>query len=93
MPLSRRLPKKGFSNSRFKVRYDVVNVEDLAAFEAGANVTLAILVESGIVKTRYGRLKVLGGGDLAVALAVTAASFSGKAREKIVGAGGKAEVE
>jgi large subunit ribosomal protein L15 len=93
MPLYRRLPKKGFSNARFKVRYDVVNVGDLAAFEAGTCVTLALVAERGLVKIRHGKLKILGGGSLTVPLDVRAASFSAKAREKIVGAGGKAEVE
>lgn len=93
MPLYRRLPKKGFSNVRFRVRYDVVNVGQLEVFEAGTRVTLDLLADKGLLKPRHGKLKVLGEGELSVALEVTAAKFSGKAQEKIVQAGGKAEVE
>ena len=93
MPLYRRLPKKGFSNVRFRFRYDVINVGQLANVEAGTQITLGLLVARGILKPRHGRLKVLGVGELSVPLAVTAAKFSGKAREKIVEAGGTAEVE
>lgn len=92
MPLYRRLPKKGFSNARFKVRYDVVNVGQLACFEAGTRVTLTLLEERGIVKSCHGTLKVLGEGELSIPLEVAAAKFSDKAREKIVQAGGTAEV-
>jgi large subunit ribosomal protein L15 len=93
MPLYRRLPKKGFSNARFRDRYDVVNVGQLADLEAGTRVTLAFLEEKGLLKARHGRLKVLGAGELSVALEVAAAKFSEQARDKIVQAGGKAEVE
>jgi large subunit ribosomal protein L15 len=91
IPLFRRLPKKGFSNARFKVRYDVVNVCDLAALEPGTPVTLDLLAQRGVVKARYGRLKVLGGGEIAVALQVTAAKFTETARRKIAEAGGTAQ--
>ena len=93
MPLYRRLPKKGFSNARFKVRYDVVNVGQLGDLEPGTEVTMTLLEERGILKPRYGRLKVLGSGELSVPLTVKAAKFSSQAREKIVAAGGTAEVE
>ena len=92
MPLYRRLPKKGFSNVRFQVRYDVVNVGQLAGLEAGTQVDIAVLEEKGILKPRYGRLKILGEGTLSVALEVTAAKFSETAREKIVQAGGTAHL-
>jgi len=93
MPLYRRLPKKGFSNAPFRIRYDLVNVGDLARFPAGTKIDLAFLEKEGLVKPRYGRLKVLGDGELAVALEVKAAKFSARAREKIEAAGGKVEVE
>ncbi len=93
MPLYRRLPKKGFSNARFRVRYDVVNVGQLAGLAANTRVTLALLEDRGILKPRHGKLKVLGQGELSVPLEVTAAKFSEAAREKIVKAGGTAEVE
>ena len=92
MPIYRRLPKKGFSNARFKDRYDVINVGDLAAIPAGTTVDLAYLAQEGILAPRHGKLKVLGNGELAVALQVRAVRFSEKAKEKIVKAGGSAEV-
>lgn len=92
MPIYRRLPKKGFSNARFKDRYDIVNVGDLAAVPAGTTVDLAYLAQAGILSPRHGKLKVLGNGELTVALQVRAVRFSERAKEKIVKAGGSAEV-
>jgi large subunit ribosomal protein L15 len=89
MPLHRRLPKlKGFSNARFKTSYQVVNTGRLAAlYPAGGEVTPEDLVAKGAV--RPGELvKVLGKGDLAVALQVSAHGFSASARAKISAAGG-----
>jgi len=88
MPLHMRLPKlKGFKN-RFRVEYQVVNLDRLgAAFPAGTSVGVEELVKAGLV--RKGELvKVLGDGELGVALNVTAHKFSGSAREKITAAGG-----
>jgi large subunit ribosomal protein L15 len=89
MPLARRLPKlKGFSNARFKTVYQVVNVGRLAeAFPSGGDVTPETLHEAGAVR-RGELVKVLGGGDLSVALRVSAHAVSGAAREKIEAAGG-----
>ena len=92
MPIYRRLPKKGFSNARFKERFDVINVGDLSTVPAGTTVDLAYLKNAGKVVPRHGRLKVLGGGDLSVALQVRAVCFSQKAKDKIEKAGGSAEV-
>jgi large subunit ribosomal protein L15 len=92
MPLFRRMPKVGFSNFRFRVPVTVVNVEDLAKFEAGANVGPHELRDAGLIKGKLERLKVLGRGDLAVALTVRAHAFSATAAEKIAQAGGKTEV-
>ena len=89
MPLNRRLPKRGFSNYRFKVEYDVLNVRDLARFEAGGTVDLEALVAAGLV--RKGRnVKVLGDGELAVKLDVHAHKFTQGAIAKIEAAGGTA---
>ncbi len=93
MPLYRRLPKKGCTNARFRARYDVVNVGQLAKLESGTSVTLALLEDRGMLKPRHGKLKILGEGELSISLNVTAAKFSEAAREKIVKAGGTAEVE
>jgi large subunit ribosomal protein L15 len=89
MPLHRRLPKlKGFSNSRFKTTYQVVNLERLSAlYPAGGEVTPEDLAAKGAV--RPGELvKVLGQGETDSALRVTAHAFSASARAKITAAGG-----
>jgi large subunit ribosomal protein L15 len=89
MPLHRRVPKlKGFSNSRFKTTYQVVNIGRLTElYPQGGEVTPEDLAAKGAV--RAGELvKVLGEGDVAVTLRVTAHAFSASAREKITAAGG-----
>ena len=88
MPLHMWLPKlKGFRN-RFRVEYQVVNVGDLGTlFPEGGTVGPEELVEAGAVR-RNKPVKVLGNGDLGVALTVSAHAFSGSARDKITGAGG-----
>jgi large subunit ribosomal protein L15 len=91
MPLIRRLPKlKGFKN-RFRVEYQVVNVQRLGElFPQGGAVTPEDLATKGAV--RAGRpVKVLGSGDISVAIQVKAHAFSGAAKEKITAAGGSAE--
>jgi large subunit ribosomal protein L15 len=90
MPLHMRLPKlKGFTN-RNRVEYQVVNVGDLARlFPQGGTITHAELVASGAVR-RNQPVKVLGDGEIAVAVAVTADKFSTAARDKITAAGGTA---
>ena len=91
MPLIRRIPKRGFRNTMFRVAYDVVNLDRLAEF-AGQKITPEFLHEKGVTANRFGRLKVLGRGDVTVALDVSAHAFSGSAKEKIEKAGGKATV-
>src|ERR1700712_1091857 len=88
MPLHMRLPKlKGFTN-RFRVEYQVVNLDKLTElFPSGGAVTVADLIEKGAV--RKGELvKVLGNGEIGVAVQVAANAFSSSAKEKIVAAGG-----
>ena len=92
LPLYRRLPKRGFSNHRFKVEYAVINVSDLNAFEDGAVVTPALLKEKGIVKKQLAGIKVLGEGILEKKLTIQAHKFSKSALEKISKSGSKAEV-
>jgi len=92
MPLYRRLPKRGFNN-KWATVYTTINVEDLNRFEAGTVVTQEVLEEAGIVKQVQDGIKVLGNGELKVALTVVADKFSGTAVEKIEAAGGKAEVK
>jgi large subunit ribosomal protein L15 len=92
MPLHRRLPKRGFS-SPFPKEFAVVNIDSLNAFSAGETITPESLAERGIVRSlRGGGLKVLGDGELKVALTVRAHAFSKSAEEKIARAGGKAEI-
>ena len=91
MPLIRRLPKRGFKNSLFRVDYEVLNVGSLAQF-AGEPVTPELLKSRGVVKKRADRLKILGGGELTVKLEVHAHAFSESARKKIEAAGGTATV-
>jgi large subunit ribosomal protein L15 len=90
MPLQRRVPKlKGFTN-RNRVEYSVVNVEKLAqAFESG-EVDPAAMLAHGLVHGEP--VKVLARGDIDRPLVVRAHAFSGAARTKIEGAGGRAEV-
>lgn len=93
MPLQRRLPKLGgFSNERFKVEYIPVNVEALGKFAAGATVDPAALRAQGVVREGRGQVKILGRGDVTVALTVKAHAFSETARAKITAAGGTVEV-
>lgn len=92
MPLFRRLPKRGFNNSQFARRYEVVNVSQLERFEDGAEVGLEQLAGAGLIDSVRSRVKVLGDGDLTKRLAVIAHRFSRSAEQKIVGCGGKAQV-
>ena len=91
MPLHRRLPKRGFSNP-FPKSFAVVNVEALNAFAAGETSTPESLAGRGIVRALRDGVKILGDGDLRVAVTVRAHAFSKSAQEKIAAAGGKAEV-
>ena len=92
LPLFRRLPKRGFSNAPFKVRYATINLSDLNRFEDGALVTPEILKEIGLVKNQLDGIKVLGNGTLEKKVVVKAHKFSKKAKETIEKLGGKAEV-
>ena len=88
MPLHMRLPKlKGFKN-RFRTEYQVVNLDKIAErFPDGGAIGVDDLVAKGLVRDNS-LVKVLGGGDLTVALQVTAHAFSASAKDKIAAAGG-----
>lgn len=92
LPLYRRLPKRGFSNAKFKIVYAVVNLDELNRFEDGTVVTPALLKEAGIVKKGLDGVKVLGDGSLEKKLTIQANKFSSSALEKIEKSGSKAEV-
>jgi large subunit ribosomal protein L15 len=87
-PIQRRLPKRGFRNP-FPTLTAAVNVGDLDGFEAGAKIDEKALVDHGLVRGRYDRIKILGTGDITKAVTVSAHAFSKSAAEKIQKAGGK----
>lgn len=89
MPLSRRLPKRGFTNP-FRVEYQIVGLDDLAKV-SGGEVTPETLAEAGVVRLSRGPIKVLANGDIGQAVTVRGVKVSGSAREKIVAAGGRVE--
>ena len=90
-PLFRRLPKRGFTNVNRK-EYAIVNLDALNRFEDGAEVTPALLIETGIVSKEKAGIKVLGNGTLNKKLNVKAHKFSASAKEAIENAVGTAEV-
>lgn len=92
MPLSRRIPKRGFSNFRFAKTFQTVNVGDIAKkFESGT-VGIEEMIEARLVKGHGQPVKILGDGELKVALSIKANAFSAAAKSKIEAAGGHAEV-
>jgi large subunit ribosomal protein L15 len=92
MPLHRRVPKRGFNNTAFRIEYAVVNLDQLeSVFDAGTTVDAETLRAAGLVRGKQSRIKVLGRGEVTKALTVHAHKFSGKAAEKLAAAGGKAE--
>ncbi len=92
MPLFRRLPKRGFSNYKFAIRCEIVNVSQLERFQDGADVGIEQLSDAGLVDSAKSKIKILGKGDLTKKLQVTAHKFSKTAEQKIVASGGAAKV-
>ena len=92
MPLHRRVPKRGFTNARFRKEYAELNLEKLESLEAGTIVTPEVMLRRGLIHKLKDGVKVLAKGTLTKALTVRAHKFSAKAQETIAGAGGKAEV-
>jgi large subunit ribosomal protein L15 len=95
MPLQRRLPKRGFRRSQkataLRKEFGEVNLKGLIAFSAGEAVDPALMADRGLVREGL-KVKILGDGEIKHALTVRAHAFSKSAREKIVAAGGVAEV-
>jgi large subunit ribosomal protein L15 len=91
-PLFKRLPKRGFTNAKFKTEYAVVNLEQLNDLPEGTVVTPEYLLENRIIRKLLDGVKVLGKGELTKKLTVRAHAYSGAAKEKIEAAGGTAEV-
>jgi len=92
MPLFRRLPKRGFSNYKFAIRCEIVNVSQLEGFVDGADVGVEQLCDAGLIDSTKSKIKILGKGDLTKKLQVTAHKFSKTAEQKIVACGGAAKV-
>ena len=91
MPLYRRIPKRGFTN-RNRLEIVAINVSALERFDAGSEVSVETLIESGIVKNPKDGVKILGNGELTKKLTVKANAFSASAKEKIEAVGGTCEV-
>lgn len=92
MPLYRRLPKLKHFPLVNQKQYTIINIGKLANLAASTEVTLESLMQEGIITTNDGPLKILGQGEINVALSVQAAAFSESAKEKITAAGGSWEV-
>jgi large subunit ribosomal protein L15 len=88
MPLYRRVARRGFSNKRFRVDFQVVNVAALAAFDDGSLVTAQVLAQRGLIKSAQAAVKLLGEGEIERKLEVQVTRVSESARRKIEEAGG-----
>ena len=92
MPLTRRIPKRGFTNI-FGKEYAIVNVSALNCFEDGTVITNEALIEAGLIKKTLDGVKVLGGGELTKKLTVNVDKVTESAKQKIEAIGGKVEVK
>lgn len=92
MPLYRRIPKRGFTNARFKNNFAEVSLESLNTFRSGSVVDEAKMVEAGLVSKIMDGIVILGNGEITKKLTVKASRFTKSATEKIEAAGGKVEV-
>ena len=90
MPMTRRIPKRGFTNP-FRVESQVVDVEELASLPAGTEVNRTELARAGLIHPRKGPAKILANGELSQAVTVRGVKVSAGARAKIVAAGGRIE--
>jgi large subunit ribosomal protein L15 len=90
MKITRRIPKRGFTNP-FRVESQVVSLDDLAALPEGGEVTREVLAEAGLISLRKGPAKILGNGELSRAVVVRGVKVSAGARSRIEAAGGRVE--
>lgn len=88
MPIYRRIPKRGFTNARFRTEYTIINVDLLNHFDDGATVDLRAVLDAGLVSINTPLFKVLGNGDLTTKLTVQTDKCSKSAQAKIEAAGG-----
>ena len=91
MPIQRRLPKRGFANI-FRKKIAVINIRDLSTFKGGSLVDETALAKAGLIKGKKDGIKLLGQGDISIALNIKLSHVSKSAREKIEAAGGSVEV-
>ncbi len=93
IPITRRIPKRGFNNARFANTYQIVNLEQIAdRFESGSVVGAEELYKAGLIRNLTTPVKILARGEISQGLTIKAQAFSAQAVEKISTAGGKAEV-
>jgi len=92
MPLIRRIPKRGFNNTAFKIAYAPVNLGDLEKLSVSGVIDEQALRKTGLVNGTWDGVKVLGGGELTKKLSLKVDAISASAREKIEKAGGSIEI-
>ena len=92
MPLIRRIPKRGFNNTRFAIKHSPVNLADLNQFEDGARVDETALRSVGLANGRSDGVKILGTGELTKKLALIVSACSASAKTKIEAKGGSVEI-
>ncbi len=92
MPIYRRVPKRGFTNARFRTDFTIINIDALDAFDNGATVDLQTILDAGLASMNTENLKVLGNGELTKSLTVRTHKCSKTAAAKIAAAGGKVEI-
>ena len=90
MPLTRRLPKRGFTNP-FRIESQIVRLDDLSGFPEGSEITVESLLAAGLIRANKGPAKLLANGELARGVTVRGVKVSAGAREKLVAAGGRVE--
>jgi len=91
MPIQRRLPKRGFTNI-FKKSFAVINVKDLAVFEANSTLDIEHLKKAGLVRKTEAGVKILGKGDISYPVTLKVNKVSKTAREKVEAAGGTVQL-
>lgn len=87
MPIYRRVPKRGFTNARFRRDFTIINVDKLNVFDDGATVDLQAVLDKGLASLNTKLLKILGNGELTKKITIRAQMFSGTAAKKIEAAG------
>ena len=90
MPLYRRLPKRGFKKPN-RVIVEALNVSEFERFDNGTVVTVDMMIENGMLKDKFDKVKILGNGNLTKSLTIEACMFSESAKQKIEAAGGKCQ--